>query len=345
MDTENHCMGIKQTKLIVNSPFIAQEDRRPRSCSGSPSLTLGYHPKPTISKRSYVSCFQTPRIKKPSPQQPSHLETESVRTSETFSNLRFLEGLPDMAHMSNPTWPGILYPQGFQVWHLSPLLGPTAVSKPGDNRTWSIKAHLISPPPPPPNVAHLLRCTCGTRDQQRTRNCTERITSLTRSSRRPRGVGSPSTSQRHNICKTRDFTFWLYMQLTQSQVTACFSAGKATGRRTLAVFSGLNSRADRTTMTVRGDRVQFWSWPQNWCSVTQNSSRGAFVCWHDSLFLPPPPLPPPFPHPLHRLCLAPPRIRTNRKEETVMARLHIGHSFITHPFFTEGWCASDVINI
>ena len=25
-------------------------------------------------------------------------------------------------------------------------------------------------------------------------------------------------------------------------------------------------------------------------------------------------------------------LRTNRKEETVMARLHIGHSFITHSF-------------
>jgi len=28
--------------------------------------------------------------------------------------------------------------------------------------------------------------------------------------------------------------------------------------------------------------------------------------------------------------------RTNRKEETVMARLHIGHSFITHSFSLKG---------
>lgn len=98
MDTESHCISIKQTKLIVNSSFIVQEDRRPRSWRGSPSLTLGYRPKPTTSNRFNVSCFQTPRIKKPSPQQPSHLETESVRTWEIFSNLRFLEGLPDMAH-------------------------------------------------------------------------------------------------------------------------------------------------------------------------------------------------------------------------------------------------------
>ena len=28
--------------------------------------------------------------------------------------------------------------------------------------------------------------------------------------------------------------------------------------------------------------------------------------------------------------------RTNRKEETVMARLHIGHSFITHSFLLKG---------
>ena len=28
--------------------------------------------------------------------------------------------------------------------------------------------------------------------------------------------------------------------------------------------------------------------------------------------------------------------RTNRKEETVMARLHIGHSFITHSFLVKG---------
>ena len=27
---------------------------------------------------------------------------------------------------------------------------------------------------------------------------------------------------------------------------------------------------------------------------------------------------------------------TNRKEETVMARLHIGHSFITHSFLLKG---------
>ena len=28
--------------------------------------------------------------------------------------------------------------------------------------------------------------------------------------------------------------------------------------------------------------------------------------------------------------------RTNRKEETVMARLHIGHSFLTHSFLLKG---------
>ena len=33
-------------------------------------------------------------------------------------------------------------------------------------------------------------------------------------------------------------------------------------------------------------------------------------------------------------CIACPR--TNRKEETVMARLHIGHSFLTHSFLLKG---------
>ena len=33
-------------------------------------------------------------------------------------------------------------------------------------------------------------------------------------------------------------------------------------------------------------------------------------------------------------CISCPR--TNRKEETVMARLHIGHSFLTHSFLLKG---------
>ena len=38
--------------------------------------------------------------------------------------------------------------------------------------------------------------------------------------------------------------------------------------------------------------------------------------------------------PVLKECIVCPR--TNRKEETVMARLHIGHSFITHSFLLKG---------
>ena len=38
--------------------------------------------------------------------------------------------------------------------------------------------------------------------------------------------------------------------------------------------------------------------------------------------------------PVLKQCVVCPR--TNRKEETVMARLHIGHSFITHSFLLKG---------
>ena len=38
--------------------------------------------------------------------------------------------------------------------------------------------------------------------------------------------------------------------------------------------------------------------------------------------------------PVLKQCVVCPR--TNRKEETVIARLHIGHSFITHSFLLKG---------
>ena len=38
--------------------------------------------------------------------------------------------------------------------------------------------------------------------------------------------------------------------------------------------------------------------------------------------------------PVLKVCIVCPR--TDRKEETVMARLHIGHSFITHSFILKG---------
>ena len=50
--------------------------------------------------------------------------------------------------------------------------------------------------------------------------------------------------------------------------------------------------------------------------------------------------------PVLKECIVCPQ--TKRKEETVMARLHIGHSFITHSFLLKGedcQCASDVINL
>ena len=54
-------MSIKQTKLIVNSSFIAQEDRRPRSWRGSPSLTLDYRPKAPLGYRPKATLGYRPK--------------------------------------------------------------------------------------------------------------------------------------------------------------------------------------------------------------------------------------------------------------------------------------------
>ena len=47
--------------------------------------------------------------------------------------------------------------------------------------------------------------------------------------------------------------------------------------------------------------------------------------------------------PVLKECIVCPR--TNRKEETVMAKSHIGHSFITDSFLLKGDCTLDVIDI
>ena len=85
----------------------------------------------------------------------------------------------------------------------------------------------------------------------------------------------------------------------------------------LIPFSDLKSRTTKYTLEL---------WQSKWDEFPENKLCKIF--------------------PVLKECIVCPR--TNRKEETVMARLHIGHSFITHSFLLKGedcQCASDVINL
>ena len=146
MDTENHCMSSKQAKLILHRSgtqktkklaWVNKSDRRLPS-------------KAHIIRQTLQLLFLNTHNEEKFPSQPSHLGTGSVRTWETFSNLRFL-GFPDMAHITNQdSLPA-------SVWHLSPLLELQPFQGPGVNRTWSLKAHLTCTAP---NVVDLHRCKC-----------------------------------------------------------------------------------------------------------------------------------------------------------------------------------------
>ena len=69
----------------------------------------------------------------------------------------------------------------------------------------------------------------------------------------------------------------------------------------LIPFSDLKSRTNKDILEL---------WQSEWDEFTENKLHKIF--------------------PVLKECIVCPR--TNRKEETVMARLHIGHSFITHSF-------------
>ena len=73
----------------------------------------------------------------------------------------------------------------------------------------------------------------------------------------------------------------------------------------LIPFSGLRSRANKYILEL---------WQPEWDELQMNKLHEIF--------------------PVLKQCVVCPR--TNRKEETVIARLHIGHSFLTHSFLLKG---------
>ena len=73
----------------------------------------------------------------------------------------------------------------------------------------------------------------------------------------------------------------------------------------LIPFSDLKSRTNKYVLEL---------WQSEWDEFPKNKLHQIF--------------------PVLKKCIVCPR--TNRKEETVMARLHIGHSFITHSFLLKG---------
>ena len=86
----------------------------------------------------------------------------------------------------------------------------------------------------------------------------------------------------------------------------------------LIPFSDLKSRANKYILQL---------WQYEWDQFPENKLHKIFSFINDCIICP----------------------RTNRKEKTVITRLHIGHSFITHyiPFYwrvRNRGCASDVMN-
>ena len=75
--------------------------------------------------------------------------------------------------------------------------------------------------------------------------------------------------------------------------------------RLLILFSDLKSRANKYILEL---------WQSEWDELPGNKLHEIF--------------------PVLKQCVVCPR--TNRREETVTARLHIGHSFITHSFLLKG---------